>query len=64
MEVIVDRIEDDFLVVELPGGGTENIPISLFEDVKEGDIIEMIINRQSTEEHRQAIQNKLNGLDF
>ena len=64
MEVIIDRIEGSFAVVELPDGGTENIPISLLEGAKEGDIVEIIINEQATEERRQAIQNKLDSLNF
>ena len=38
---IVDRLEEEFAVVELPGGARENIPLRLLpEGVREGDALQ------------------------
>jgi len=63
MQVIIDRFEGNFAVVELPDGSTIEVPIELFpENIKEGDIVEIKINSDATEEQRKNIETKFNSL--
>ena len=66
MEVIVDRIEEDYLVLELSNQKSVNIPKSLLPDACEGDIIDININyekRAKREKEIQELQKNL-FLDF
>ena len=63
MQVIIDRFEDDFAVVELPDKNTLPIHKRLVpENAKEGDVIEITINSQLTEERKKKLESKFNSL--
>lgn len=63
MKIIVDRIEGDYLVVELPNGKYKNINKNRYPDAKEGDIIDTEINKIIDNSNRKKIiQDKFNKL--
>lgn len=62
MEVIVDRIEGDFAVVEIEKGKMCNLPIELVPDVKEGDVVTITINQDKTEERKKTIEELMNSV--
>lgn len=57
MEVVVDRIEEDFIVVE-NNNKIGYISLSLLPDVKEGDILDININL----DRRKVIEDEINDL--
>ncbi len=62
MKVIIDRFEGDYAVVELEVGKSVNIPKILIPDAKEGDVIKIIIDRDTTEERKKQIQELVNNV--
>ena len=60
MEVIIDRFEGKYAVVELPDGTTENMPVTLIPGASEGDSIKITIDKDATEARRKRIE-KLAG---
>ena len=53
MDVIVDRIEGDYAVVEIDKGKMCNLPIELVPNVKEGDVVTITINKDKTKEKKR-----------
>lgn len=62
MKVIIDRFEGDYAVVELEVGKSVNIPKILIPDAKEGDVIKIIIDGDTTEERKKQIQELVNNV--
>ena len=62
MQVIIDRIEGEFAVVELDDGSILDVPKSLFNGAKEGDIIDISINHQLTNERTKEIENLMDDI--
>lgn len=62
MQVIIDRIEGEFAVVELDDGSILDVPKSLFNDAKEGDIIDISINHKLTDERNKEVKNLMDDL--
>ncbi len=65
MNLIIDRFEESWAVLELPDGTTFNFPRSLLpEEVKEGDILhfEVSIDEEATRKRREHIQELLDDL--
>lgn len=62
MRIIIDRFEGDFAVVELEDKSFVDMPLKLIpEGAKEGDILEIEINREETEKLHER-KNKWLGL--
>lgn len=60
MRVIVDRIEEDVVIVEADDENTYQLPIALCPDVKEGDTIEInVIGKLPPKEEPHAIFERL-----
>ena len=62
MDVIIDRFEGDFAVVELPDRTTADIPIKLLVGASEGDVVTISINKAATDERHKrldALSNRL-----
>lgn len=57
MEVIVNRIEGDYLVLELKNGNIVDVPSELIPEAKEGDIITISINKEKTNKRKDEIQD-------
>ena len=62
MEVIVDRFEGDYAVVEIAIGKCVNSPRVLVPDAKEGDIIKKEIEKKETEKRKKYIKDLMNNV--
>ena len=62
MEVIIDRFEGDYAVVELPDLTMIHLPMVLVPNAKEGDIIRITIDSDATEARRKRINEKAKRL--
>ena len=62
MEVIVDRIEGDYLVLELENKKHINVLKELVPNAVEGDIIDININYQKRVEREDKIEKLKNNL--
>lgn len=58
MELIIDRFEGDYAVLEIEIGKTVSIPRILIPNAKEGDVINISVNKAKTKERENNI-NKL-----
>jgi hypothetical protein len=56
MRVIIDRFEQGFAVVELEDGSFALMAIKLLPDAREGDVVEIKVDREETERRKNAIQ--------
>lgn len=54
MQVIVDRVEKEYLVVELEDGSISNISREII-DANEGDIIDITVNHEATKMRKNKI---------
>ena len=62
MDVIVDRIEGDYALVEIEKGKMCNLPIELVPDVKEGDIVTITINKDKTKDRKKTVEELMNSV--
>ena len=62
MKVIVDRTEGEMFVVELENGKFANLPRVFAENAKDGDIIDISIDKNETEKRRKTINEKMDKL--
>lgn len=62
MKVIIDRIEDGIATVELEGGKIINVPAELFEDCREGDVVNIIPDTEQTQKRREEIKISIKNL--
>ncbi|MCI8575884.1 MAG: DUF3006 domain-containing protein [Bacilli bacterium] len=60
MKVIIDRFEKDFAIVEIEEGLFANLPKVLIPYATEGDVIEIKVNHQKTEERKKTITKLIN----
>lgn len=60
MEVVVDRIEEKYAVVEISEGVVCNLSLLLVPGVKEGDVISITINKEETEKRSHEIEELIN----
>ena len=60
MKVIIDRIENDYAVVELDINSFVNLPIVIIPDAKEGDVIDIRIDNEETKKRKEKINNLMN----
>ena len=62
MKVTVDRKEGDLLVLSLPDGECINVSDKLCQEAKEGDVINIEILTDETEDRKNSIKEKLEML--
>ena len=62
MDVIVDRIEGDYAVVEIEKGKMCNLPLVFLPNVKEGDVVTITINKDKIEERKKTIEELMNSV--
>ena len=57
MEVIIDRFEGDYVVVELANREMVDLPKKLVPvDALEGDVLEIRVNKKETKARRERIE--------
>lgn len=62
MKVIVDRIEENFIVVEIEKGKTVDIPKELIPDAQEGDVISIQIEKEETNHRKKMMEHLMNSV--
>lgn len=62
MQVIIDRFEKDYAVVEIEEGLFVNIPTILLPNAKEGDVIDIRIDKNETAKRKEKIKRLMNNL--
>ena len=63
MTITIDRFEGDYAVVELPDGNMSDMPKALLPpEAKEGDIIDISINADETDNRKKRIKGLMNNL--
>ncbi|NTW96628.1 MAG: DUF3006 domain-containing protein [Erysipelotrichaceae bacterium] len=62
MKVIIDRFEGDYAVVELPNETFIDVPKALFPDAKEGDVIDVSVDKEDTERRKAKIEELMKEL--
>ena len=62
MDVIVDRIEGDYAVVEIDKGKMCNLPLELVPNIKAGDVVTITINKDKTEARKKTIEELMNSV--
>ena len=55
MQVIIDRFEEDYAVVELPDKNMINVPRILFPEAQEGDVIKIIVDNEEINKRKEEI---------
>lgn len=59
---IVDRIEDNMMVLEAENGQMLSVPHALMPEAKEGDCICVTINKEETEKRRASVRALMDKL--
>jgi hypothetical protein len=62
MQVIIDRFEGNFAVVELANQEMIDVPKVLFPNAKQGDVIDISINHNETDKRKKKINDLFNKL--
>lgn len=62
MQIIIDRIEGEYAVVEIENGKLINVPKELFPNAKEGDVINISINNEETNKRKENIEKIMNDV--
>ncbi len=62
MDVIVDRIEENYVIVEIEKGKISKLPLELIPDVKEGDVVTITINKDKTDARKKTIEELMNSV--
>ena len=62
MEVIIDRVEGDYAVVEITKGKMVNMPKVLVPNAKEGDTIKIIVDKEATKKRQEHVKDLVNDL--
>lgn len=62
MQIIIDRFEGDFAVVELSDGKFINVPKELLSFAKEGDVVDILVNVTKTSERKKEVDDLINEL--
>lgn len=62
MELVIDRFEGDYAILELSLGKFVEIPRELVPDAKEGDIVKIIVDKDSTKRRKKEISDLVDNL--
>lgn len=58
----VDRIEGEYMILELPDGGSVDVPHILCPDAKEGDVLMVDISPEKKEQKLKNSAEKMNSI--
>lgn len=62
MQVIIDRFEGEYAVVETDSGNFVNLPKILVPNAHEGDVVDISVNSEETEKRSEKIKNLMDDL--
>jgi hypothetical protein len=63
LKFVIDRFEEEYAVVELENKDIVNIPIKILpKEVKEGDVIKILVDYEETAIREELIKEKFNNL--
>ena len=62
MTITIDRIEENYLIVELENGKIINLPKELIPNAKENDIYTINLNKDEMKKRKNNINNLINDL--
>lgn len=62
MEVIIDRFEEEYAIVEINIGEFAKIPKKLLPKAQEGDVIKIIIDSSATKKRKEDIKSLVDNL--
>ena len=62
MQFVVDRIENDVMILEGEEEVFYEVPKKLIPDANEGDCIDISINREATEKRRESVRRLMEEL--
>lgn len=62
MTFTIDRIEGNYLIVELENGKIINLPKELISNAKENDIYTITLNKDEMKKRKNNINNLINDL--
>ena len=62
MKIVIDRIESNYAVAELPDGTFVNLPLGIFENPSEGDVFVIEKNQEETEKRESEINDLMKDL--
>ncbi len=62
MEVIVNRIEGNYLVLELENGNIVDVTKELIPEAREGDIIRISIDKEETNKRKDEMQELVDSV--
>ena len=62
MTITIDRIEENYLIVELENGKIINLPKELIPNAKENDIYSINLNKDEMKKRKNNINNLINDL--
>ena len=63
MRIIIDRIEGDFAIVELPSGQMIDCPRAMLPgNAKEGSILNITVDEAATNDKLQMVTERMNRL--
>lgn len=62
MKVIIDRFENDYAVVEIELGKFVDMPKILLPSAKEGDVINIEIDKKETDKRKKNIKKLMDNV--
>ncbi len=62
MEVIVDRFEGEYAILEIDKDNLVEVPRILVLDAKEGDVVSIVVLKEKTEERKDKISKLMDNL--
>lgn len=62
MEVIIDRFEGEYAIVEIDKDKFESLPKVLVPNAKEGDVVKILVDHDTTKKRKEHISNLMDNL--
>ena len=62
MEVIVDRFEGEYAILEIDKDNLVEVPRILVLHAKEGDVVSIVVLKEKTEERKDKISKLMDNL--
>ncbi len=62
MKLVIDRVEGEWLVAQMPDGDMVQLPLKLLPGAKDGDVIVIEIDQTERIQREQAVEQLMNEL--